>query len=207
MSVAGLDMEKTDSKDQETKRAKEHALIERVKGGDGVAYMELVGEYRIRLYRKASSLIGDPEDAEDVLQDALMTAYKALPRFRGESGIYTWLYRIVVNKCRDFLRSRKSGKSDSLEYYEPILSDDRISVEKNHELSDDAGYLIEKIKSLDVKYRQILLYRYYDDLSYEEIANLIEVNIGTVKSRLFKARELLKRSILRNGRGEDYFEI
>ncbi|MEQ9363117.1 MAG: RNA polymerase sigma factor [Leptospirales bacterium] len=200
-------MEKTDSTDQETKRAKERALIERVKGGDGGAYMELVGEYRIRLYRKASSLIGDPEDAEDVLQDALMTAYKALPRFRGESGIYTWLYRIVVNKCRDFLRSRKSGKSDSLEIYEPILSDDRISVEKNHELSDDAGYLIEKIKGLDTKYRQILLYRYYDDLSYEEIANLIEVNIGTVKSRLFKARELLKRSILRNGRGEDYFEI
>ena len=58
-----------------------------------------------------------------------------------------------------------------------------------------------------MKYRQILLYRYYDDLSYEEIAGLIEVNIGTVKSRLFKARELLKRSILRNGRGEDYFEI
>ncbi|MCR9141986.1 MAG: RNA polymerase sigma factor [bacterium] len=200
-------MGKTDSKEQETKRAKERVLIERVKAGDGSAYMELVGEYRIRLYRKASSLIGDPEDAEDVLQDALMTAYKALPRFRGESGIYTWLYRIVVNKCRDFLRSRKSSKADSLEIYEPILSDDRISVEKNHELSDDAGYLIEKIKGLDTKYRQILLYRYYDDLSYEEIANLIEVNIGTVKSRLFKARELLKRSILRNGRGEDYFEI
>lgn len=200
-------MSKAESQEQLDKRAAERVLIERVKGGDGAAYMELVGEYRIRLYRKASSLIGDPEDAEDVLQDALMTAYKALPRFRGESGIYTWLYRIVVNKCRDFLRSRKSTKNDSLEVYEPILSDDRISVEKNHELSDDAGYLIEKIKGLDTKYRQILISRYYDDLSYEEIANLIEVNIGTVKSRLFKARELLKRSILRNGRGEDYFEI
>ena len=200
-------VEKTDPKDPAVQRAKERDLIDRVKAGDGDAYMELVGDYRIRLYRKASSLLGDPEDAEDVLQDALMTAYKALPRFRGESGIYTWLYRIVVNKCRDFQRSRKSGKPDSLEIYEPILSDDRISVEKKHELSDDAGYLIEKIKGLDVKYRQILLYRYYDDLSYEEIAGLIEVNIGTVKSRLFKARELLKRSILRNGRGEDYFEI
>ena len=200
-------MDRTDSTETENRRAKERELIERVKGGDGDAYMELVGEYRIRLFRKAASLIGDPEDAEDVLQDALLTAYKALPRFRGESGIYTWLYRIVVNKCRDFLRSRKSGKNDSLEIYEPILSDDRISVEKNHELSDDAGYLIGKINGLDDKYRQILMYRYYDDLSYEEIAGMIEVNIGTVKSRLFKARELLKRSILRNGRGEDYFEI
>jgi RNA polymerase sigma-70 factor (ECF subfamily) len=194
-------MEKTDQ------RAKERELIERIKGGDSRAYMELVGEYRIRLFRKSCSLLGDPEDAEDVLQDALMTAYKALPRFRGESGIYTWLYRIVVNKCRDFLRSRKSGTADSLEHYEPILSDDRISVEKNHELSDDAGYLIGKINGLDGKYREILVYRYYDDLSYEEIASLIEVNIGTVKSRLFKARELLKRSIIRNGRGEDYFAI
>lgn len=188
-------------------RAKERELIQRVQAGDGDAYMELVGEYRIRLYRKACSLIGDAEDAEDVLQDALVTAYKALGKFRGESGIYTWLYRITVNKCRDFLRSRKNHHQDSLEIYEPILSDDRTSVEKNHELSDDGAYLIRKIKGLDEKYRQILIYRYYDDLSYEEIAELSHVNIGTVKSRLFKARELLKRSIIRNGRGEDYFDI
>ncbi len=188
-------------------RAKERELIQRVQAGDGDAYMELVGEYRIRLYRKACSLIGDAEDAEDVLQDALVTAYKALGKFRGESGIYTWLYRITVNKCRDFLRSRKNQSQDSLEHYEPILSDERISVEKNHELSDDGAYLIQKIKGLDDKYRQILMYRYYDDLSYEEIAELSHVNIGTVKSRLFKARELLKRSIIRNGRGEDYFDI
>ncbi|MCB1316913.1 MAG: sigma-70 family RNA polymerase sigma factor, partial [Leptospiraceae bacterium] len=141
----------------------------------------------------------------DVLQDALLTAYRALPRFRGESGIYTWLYRIVVNKCRDYLRSSRNTRQESMDPTQAVISDDRISVEKNLELSDDAGYLMTKINGLDDKYRQILVYRYYDELSYEEIAELIHVNIGTVKSRLFKARELLKRSILRNGRGEEYF--
>ena len=184
----------------------ERKLIERIRGGDSEAYEELIAGYRIRLFRKACSLIGNHDDAEDVLQDALVTAFKALDRFRGESGIYTWLYRITVNKCRDHLRSRRSRKEDAVEHLPPLISDDRISVEKNLELSDDAAYLMAKINSLDRKYRQVLALRYYDNLSYQEIAILVRVNIGTVKSRLFKARELLKRAILRNGRGEDYFE-
>ncbi|MCB1324411.1 MAG: sigma-70 family RNA polymerase sigma factor [Spirochaetales bacterium] len=194
-------MEKAEQRDRE------RALIDRIQKGDADAYMDLVGEYRIRLFRKACSIVGEPEDAEDVLQDALVTAYRALPRFRGESGIYTWLYRIVVNKCRDFLRSRKSNPSDPVDPGQTVIMDDRINVEKNLELSDDAGYLIAKINELDDKYREILVNRYYDEMSYEEIADLIQVNIGTVKSRLFKARELLKRSIIRNGRGEEYFSF
>ncbi len=184
----------------------ERLLIERIRGGDADAYHELVADYRIRLYRKACSLIGNQDDAEDVLQEALVTAFRALDRFRGESGIYTWLYRIVVNKCRDHLRSRRSRREDAVDHVPPLISDDRISVEKNLELSDDAAYLMGKINSLDRKYRQVLTLRYSDNLSYQEIAVLIRVNIGTVKSRLFKARELLKRAILRNGRGEDYFD-
>ncbi|MBI3396594.1 MAG: RNA polymerase sigma factor [Spirochaetia bacterium] len=193
------------SPEREEQRKREALLIRRVKGGDSDAYIELVADYRIRLYRKATAMIGSPEDAEDVLQDALVTAYMALARFRGESGIYTWLFRIVVNKCRDHLRSRRSNREDPLEPSGAVLSDDRISVEKNHELSDDSRYLMSKINSLDKKYRQILIYRYFDDLSYQEIAEMVHVNIGTVKSRLFKARELLKRLLLRDGRGEEYF--
>ncbi len=192
--------------ERETKYQKERKLIDRIKGGDRNAYFDLVAEYRVRLYRKACSLIGNPDDAEDVLQEALVTAYRALDKFRGESGIYTWLYRIVVNKCRDYLRSKRTRKEDSIEQFEPILSDERLSVEKNHELSAESNYLIEKINQLDKKYRQILILRYYDNCSYQEIADIVSVNIGTVKSRLFKSRELLKRAILHNGKGEDYFE-
>ena len=191
--------------EKELKYKLEKELITRIKNGDSDAYYDLISDYRIRLYRKACSLIGNPEDAEDVLQEALITAYQALNKFRGDSGIYTWLYRITINKCRDHLRNRRTKKEDTIEQYTPVLFDERISIEKNFELSDDAAYLISKINELDKKYRQISILRYYDNLSYQEIAEIINVNIGTVKSRLFKARELLKRLILRNGKGESYF--
>jgi len=191
--------------EREIKYKLEKELITRIRNGDTDAYYDLISDYRIRLYRKACSLIGNPEDAEDVLQEALITAYQALNKFRGESGIYTWLYRITVNKCRDHLRNRRTKKEETIEQYTPILYDERVSIEKNFELSDDAAYLISKINALDKKYRQISILRYYDNMSYQEIAEILNVNIGTVKSRLFKARELLKRSILRNGKGESYF--
>jgi RNA polymerase sigma-70 factor (ECF subfamily) len=185
----------------------EAALIERVRRGDGEAYFELVSEFRLRLYRKACSMIASPDDAEDVLQEALITAYRAIDKFRGESSFYTWLYRIVINKCRDFYRSAKTRREDNLDPATAIISDERIGQEKNLELSEDASYLIDKINGLDKKYREILVMRYYDDLSYQEIAEVLKINQGTVKSRLFKARELLKRSILGNGRGEEYFNV
>ena len=189
------------------KRTRESELIVQIQGGDKDAYMELVGEYRVRLYRKACSIIRNPEEAEDVLQDALVSAYRALDRFRGESGIYTWLYRIVVNKCRDYLRSRKSKVHESFDDFQPIISDNRISVEKKLELSEESTYLLNKINEMDEKYRESLILRYYEDLSYEEIAQISSVNLGTVKSRLFKARELLKRAIIRDGKGEEFFNF
>lgn len=189
-----------------SKRERERELIEKVRAGDGEAYFQLVSEYRVRLYRKACSLLSSPEDAEDVLQEALVTAFRAIGKFRGESGFYTWIYRIVINKCRDFQRSRQSRREEDIELYHPVLSDGRVSLEKNLELSDNAEYLIKKVNGLGKKYREILLMRYYDDLSYQEIADALGLNVGTVKSRLFKARELLKRAILGNGLGEDYFE-
>lgn len=188
-------------------RSHETVLIEKIRGGDNNAYLELIGEYRIRLYRKACSIIRNPEEAEDVLQDALVSAYKALDRFRGESGIYTWLYRIVVNKCRDYLRSRKSKVHESFDEFQPMISDNRISVEKKLELSEESSYLIEQINGLDDKYRNALILRYYEELSYEEIAKISSVNLGTVKSRLFKARELLKRAITLDGKNEEYFNF
>ena len=188
------------------KRIKERELIDRIKGGDSNAYYELVSQYRERLYRKACSIVGDMDEAEDLLQEALVSAYLAIGSFRGESGIYTWLYRIVVNRCRDFLRSgKKAILMDPLDPFSMVIKDFRPGVEKNHEHSEEASYLIEKINSLEGKYKKILLLRYYDELSYQEIGEVMHMNIGTVKSRLFKARELLKRLILAE-RGESYFE-
>ncbi len=185
-------------------KEEERELIERSREGDAQAFMRLVSGYQDRLYRKAYSLLGNEDDAQDTLQEALISAYRALPRFRGESGIYTWLYRILINKCRDFQRSTKNSRLDSLETGIPV-SDDRVTVEKNVELSEESSVLIDAVNSLEKKYRQILLMRYYDDLSYQEIAEVTGLNIGTVKSRLFKGRELLKRLLTEQGKGEEYF--
>ncbi|MEQ8352476.1 MAG: RNA polymerase sigma factor [Leptospiraceae bacterium] len=189
-----------------SERASEKGLIEKTLKGDQRSFMELVSPYRTRLIRKAVSMLGNPQDAEDILQEALVTAYRALKSFRGESGIYTWLYRIVVNKCRDFHRSKKNAPSDSLDSVAFMIHDDRIDLEKNLELSTESSYLIEQINTLDKRYREILVMRYFDDLSYQEIASVLKIQVGTVKSRLFKARELLKRAILQDGKGTEFFE-
>ncbi len=189
-----------------SERASEKGLIEETLKGDQRAFMELVSPYRSRLIRKAVSMLGNPQDAEDILQEALVTAYRALKSFRGESGIYTWLYRIVVNKCRDFHRSKKNAPSDSLDAVAFMIHDDRIDLEKNLELSTESTYLIQQINTLDKRYREILVMRYFDDLSYQEIASVLKIQVGTVKSRLFKARELLKRAILQDGKGTEFFE-
>jgi RNA polymerase sigma-70 factor (ECF subfamily) len=184
----------------------ERELIDRIKGGDREAYMELISPFRLRLYKKAIQLIGDPMDAEDVLQEALVTAFLALASFRGESSIYTWLYRILVNKCRDYLRSSRS-KGRQIDLIDPFtiqIEDKNAVVEKNHELEERSSYLKEKIVSMNAKYRNILMLRYYDDLSYQEIAELLGVSLGTVKSRLFKARELLRRKISNDGKEGQY---
>jgi len=185
-------------------RQREGDLIRKAATGDQKAFVDLISPFQVRLLRRAQALLGNMDDAEDAVQEALIMAYRSLANFRGESGIYTYIYRIVINKCHDSVRKRRRTDSDSLDNV-PLISDDRVSIAKNHELSEEGRYLIEKINNLDKKYRQVLLMRYYDDLSYQEIADLIRISVGTVKSRLFKARELLKRSIVRDGKGDEYF--
>ena len=178
---------------------KEKELLKRAKQGDGRAFAQLISHFQERLYRRALAWLGNPDAAQDVLQATFIAAYRFLKKFRGESSIYTWLYRILSNKCRDHWQKQKRNIPFDVEAWEPILSDERFNLQKNLELSEDACYLMEKVNALPKKYRIVILYRYYDDLSYTEIAELICAKEGTVKSRLFKARDLLHRTILREG--------
>lgn len=178
------------------------ALLVRVSGGDPRAFVELVQPFRERLFRKACSMLGSPDDAEDAVQDSFLTAYRAIDRFRGEAGIYTWLYRIVVNRCTDVLRKRAS---DQVDFVDPAQFDvqDSADLQKNHELSDRTAYLIGQIRQLEPQFRELLWMRYFDELSYDEIARVKNLKVGTVKSRLFKARELLKRRIFHDTKGRN----
>lgn len=190
-----------------TMRQKEAQLLNRIRKGDKKAFIELVNPYRERLYRKALSMVKDSDDAEDIVQDALISGFKSIENFRAESGVYTWLYRIVVNKSKDLLARKKRGKEKSIdETQENQFVDERESYEKKLELSEEAKYLKSKIDQLEDIYKEVIQLRYFDELSYSQIADILGCNIGTVKSRLFKAKEFLKHAILQDEMGDGYFE-
>ncbi|EIE00835.1 MULTISPECIES: RNA polymerase sigma factor [Leptospira] len=190
---------------KQTVREKEIQLLKRIKEGDDKAYIELTGPYRERLYRKAVSMVKDGDDAEDIVQDALISGYRSIRNFRAESGVYTWLYRIVVNKSKDLLAKRKRARENSMDDSEFQVTDDRISFEKKVELSDESNYLINKINELEDIYKEVIELRYFEEMSYSQIAEILGTNIGTVKSRLFKAKEFLKHLIMKDGKGEGFF--
>lgn len=190
-----------------TLREKEKILLQKIKSGDKTAYMNLVSPFRERLFRKAVSMVKDSDDAEDIVQDALISGYRSIQNFRAEAGVYTWLYRIVVNKSKDLLAKKKRGKERPIDDNpENQFIDERVGYEKKLELSEETRYLMEKIGLMEEAYRKVLEYRYFENLSYNEIAALMDCNVGTVKSRLFKAKEFLKHLIQEDNRGQGFFE-
>ncbi len=189
-----------------TMREKEIILLQKIKNGDQSAYMTLVGPYRERLYRKAVSMVKDGDDAEDIVQDALISGYKSIQNFRAEAGVYTWLYRIVVNKSKDLLAKKKRGREKPIDDSpDNQFMDDRVGYEKKLELFEESKYLKDKIDGMEEVYKEVIELRYFQEMSYSQIADVLQCNIGTVKSRLFKAKEYLKHSILQDQKGEGYF--
>jgi RNA polymerase sigma-70 factor (ECF subfamily) len=185
----------------------EAELVARIKNGDEKAFVQLIDKFSEKLYRKALSMVSNPDDAQDILQEAYLSAFRAFPKFRGESGIYTWLYRIVINKAKDHLGKRKTKKENLINHQEIHFQDERINYQKNIELDDDSNFLCGIISTMDPIYRDILVRRYFDELSYQEIGEVCGINIGTVKSRLFKAKEILKKLIISSDRGGDFFAL
>lgn len=185
-----------------TIKERELQLLTRIRNGDKAAYVELVKPYSERLLRKAKSMTSNEDDAEDVVQDALISGYKSISNFRADSGVYTWLYRIVINKSKDLLAKNKNRGEKPLSDSEYLVLDERMGYEKKLELNDESNYLIRKVNSLDEVYRQVIELRYFEEMSYSDIATVLNCNIGTVKSRLFKAKELLKHMILQDEKGD-----
>ncbi len=176
---------------------KEAKLLQKAQQGDASSYGALVQLCQKSLYRRAIALVGQAEAAEDLLQESLLLGWRSIQAFRGESSLHTWLYRILSNKCKDYLRSSRKQSADISIDASPalVLKDERINLEKKLELSEEARYLIEKVNLLPKRYRALLLLRYYDDLSYEQIAKLTHAKVGTVKSRLFAARGMLRKML------------
>lgn len=192
-------------------REQEAAIVRKVLGGDANAFETLVLEYEKNVYNIALRMTGNSEDAADMTQEAFIKAYNSLQSFRGDSKFSVWLYRIVSNVCLDFLRSKNrrptvslSGEDDDGEDAQLDVADESQSPELllDRKLTRDS--VRRGLDSLPPDYRQILLLREIQGLSYDEIAQALSLEVGTVKSRIFRARKRLCTFLIDDGNISDF---
>ena len=179
-------------------KQEEDKLIARVLAGDADAFEPLVTENQTKVYHLALRLLGNEADAADAAQDALIRAYTSLSSFRGDSRFSVWLYRLTNNICIDFLRRQKRANTVSLqtedddgEPSELDLPDETWSPEIVAERAEDARAVREAMAALPLALREILTRREVGGLSYEELADALHLELGTVRSRLNRARKKL----------------
>lgn len=172
-------------------------LVEDFQNGDESAFVVLVERYKHRLFRIALSVVRSHDDAEDVLQDALVKVYHGLNSFRSASKVYTWLYRIVMNKAIDYVRKRPHVAFEPQEEMLYELPDQRHDKQPDHAaLSNELNDAIfAAIDDLPEKQRRVILLREVEDLSYGEIADIVGCSEGTVMSRLYYARERVREAL------------
>jgi RNA polymerase sigma-70 factor (ECF subfamily) len=180
-------------------RGIDQQLVERAQRGDKRAFELLVEKYQRRLARLVSRLVKDPGEVEDVTQEAFIKAYRALPSFRGDSAFYTWLYRIGVNTAKNYLvaTGRRTPTSTDVEAEEAegfeggeLLRD--INTPESLLLSKEIGATVNAaIDALPEELRSAIQLRELEGMSYDEIAKLMDCPIGTVRSRIFRAREAI----------------
>ena len=178
------------------------ALVERVQRGEKEAFDMLVLKYQHKLVKLISRYIRDPAEVLDVAQESFLKAYRAIPNFRGDSAFYTWLYRIAINTAKNYLvaQSRRPPDGD-------IDSSDAEQYDGESELKDNATperlllrdeiqqTVIDAIEQLPEDLRTAITLRELEGLSYEDIAQAMECPIGTVRSRIFRAREAINRRL------------
>jgi len=181
----------------------DQVLVERAQKGEQKAFEMLMSKYQRRLIRLVSRFVNDEHEVNDVAQEAMIRAYRALPNFRGESAFYTWLYRITINTAKNFLVTL--GK-------QPFVSAEAANADGDRlDLSDQiADYhtpeaeminreILQTVEStishLPEDLRKAITLREMDGLSYEEIATIMDCPIGTVRSRIFRAREVIAKDL------------
>ncbi|HOY22779.1 MAG TPA: RNA polymerase sigma factor RpoE [Cellvibrio sp.] len=177
-------------------------LVERVQKGDKRAFDLLVLKYQHKIFAVISRFIRDHAEVQDVAQDAFIKAYRALPNFRGESAFYTWMYRIAINTAKNYLvaRNRRPPASDlDVEDAEFFAGNDamhEMNTPERNLLRDELQAVIDQaFRDLPDDLRMAVTLREIDGLSYEEIAEAMDCPIGTVRSRIFRAREAIDKKI------------
>jgi RNA polymerase sigma-70 factor (ECF subfamily) len=180
----------------------DQSLVERVQRGDKQAFNLLVGKYQHKVASLIARYVHSPGDVADVSQEAFIKAYRALPNFRGESAFYTWLYRIAVNTAKNYLvaQGRRPPATDvdaqDAEFYDGAEALSETATPEQLLLSDEIKNVVfATIEGLPDDLRSAITLRELDGLSYDEIAEVMECPVGTVRSRIFRAREAIDKRI------------
>ena len=177
-------------------------LVQRVQKGDKAAFDLLVRKYQHRVLKLVGRFVNDSAEAEDVAQEAFLKAYRALPAFRGDSAFYTWLYRIAINTAKNALVANRRRPVDfDLDLQDPDQHD-RQSMLKDADtpegvlLTDEIRGVVERaLEQLPEDLRTAIVLRELEGLSYEEIAEAMDCPVGTVRSRIFRAREAIDKKL------------
>ena len=177
-------------------------LVERVQRGDKNAFNLLVRKYQHKVVNLVARYVNNPGDVPDVAQEAFIKAYRALPTFRGESAFYTWLYRIAVNTAKNYLTSQgrrppsSDVEADEAEYYGGGEALQEVATPENLALTDEIKRTVfAAIEALPEDLRTAITLREMEGLSYEEIAEIMDCTVGTVRSRIFRAREAIDKKL------------
>ena len=177
-------------------------LVERVQAGDKAAFDLLVRKYKHRVLKLVSRFVSDAAEAEDVAQEAFLKAYRALASFRGDSAFYTWLYRIAINTAKNALVSNRRRPVDfDLDLQDPEQYDRHARLKEGDTpegvlLTEEIRSVVEKaMEQLPEDLRTAIVLRELEGLSYEEIAEAMDCPVGTVRSRIFRAREAIDKKL------------
>ena len=183
---------------------KEELLLEKARQGDQEAFGELVRLYEKKVYALTLRMCKNPDDAAEAAQEAFLAAWQGLKFFRGEASFSTWLYRLASNACVDLLRKEQrhravSGPSLNDEDTYMDIADDAATPQELAERSELREQIEEGLQSLSPEHREVLLLRELHQLSYDEIAQTLDLDTGTVKSRISRGRKALRNFLLQSG--------
>lgn len=189
----------------------EQELVTRAKAGDDGAFAQLMQANETRIYNLTLRMTGNPEDAMDLAQEAFLNAWRGLKFFKGDSAFSTWVYRLASNACIDHLRRKKRRQDISQpmpvkdeDDSQPDIPDDRFQPEQELERQDLRRAVAAGLEQLSDEHRQVLVMREINGLSYQEIADVLDLEPGTVKSRISRARLSLRKILLESG---NFFDL